>query len=263
MNITQTKKTIGILTKKWGIEKKRFFVKIVNFLDKNTDKKLSFHNGFEFSLINNEPKIRLLHLNFWQPGLSVGTVKNIIKKREGVIISIFKEFRREFVCNYNLNSCNYLFKFNWQNGLWPIQFGLEYQKNSVPKTKIYLSLNADSFPVSKFCNDFNLNYKALKKEFKNKKFDSIAIDFLPSGEYFLKFYPILKENKGLLYRVNQDSKILSLKTWKRFPNGLTVNGVEKSNFMKLPVLIKNIIMKNNLKIYYLCQEKDKRSLYFR
>lgn len=264
----QAKKIINTLSKEWRVKKAKTLLEIVNFLDDNIDRKLSFFNGFEFSFIEGENNIRLLHLNFWKPELLKKESEKILKKREKNIKKIFRQLIKVFNCKYNLNILKSFFEFNQQNGFWPIQFGLEYQKKIQPKIKVYLSLEERSpkikreFSLKKFCQQFNLDYKFLSKLFANKKLETVAIDFLANKGFQFKFYPILKENQGLLYRVNQDSKILSRKTWNRFPNGLTLNEVEK-NFMKLPSLISKIIIENNLKIHYLCQENEKKSIYFR
>jgi len=263
MTDREAKNVINLLCQEWKIKKKDFFFEIINYLDKNIDKKISFSNEFEFSLIEGDSKIRLLHLNFWQPILSFEKIKRIIKKREETITSIFRKLSLAFNCQYNLPLLISFLKFNRVAGFWPIQFGLEYQKKSQPKIKVYLSINKDKFSLKKFCNDFNLNYKILIKEFKDRKFDTIAIDFLSDGEYGFKFYPLTGINNGLLYRVSKNSEFFSVKMWQRFPQGLTVKDIENSNFIILPLFIKNIIAKNKFKIFYLSEENNKRGIYFR
>ena len=263
MTVDQAKKIISLLAREWRIRKKNFLLEIIDFLDKNINKKISFYNGFEFSLIEEEPKIRLLHLDFWQPNLSIQDIKKIIKKRETVIASIFQQLNRKFNSAYNLLLLKSFYRFNQKNGLWPIQFGLEYQNKTKPKIKIYLSVNGGRFSLRNFCKNFNLDYKILDRKFKNKKFDTIAIDFLPNKDYGFKFYPLTAQNKGLLYRTSKESKISSVKNWARFPDGLIVDDKKVVNFIKLPTYLYNLIKDNNFKIHYFCQENDKKSIYFR
>jgi len=263
MTVDQAKKIISLLAREWRIRKKNFLLEIIDFLDKNVDKKTSFSNEFEFSLIENESQIRLLHLNFWPLNLPIQIVKKILKKRKTVIISIFQQLNRKFNSAYNLSLLQSFFRFNEKTGLWPIQFGLEYQNKTKPKIKIYLSVNGGRFSLRNFCKNFNLDYKILDRKFKNKKFDTIAIDFLPNKDYGFKFYPLTAQNKGLLYRTSKESKISSVKNWARFPDGLIIDDKKVVNFIKLPTYLYNLIKDNNFKIHYFCQENDKKSIYFR
>ena len=263
MTVDQAKKIISLLAREWRIRKKNFLLEIIDFLDKNINKKISFYNGFEFSLIEEEPKIRLLHLDFWQPNLSIQDIKKIIKKRETVIASIFQQLNRKFNSAYNLSLLQSFFRFNEKTGLWPIQFGLEYQNKKKPKIKVYLGINKDKFPLKNFCREFCLDYKLLKQRLKNKKFDTVAVDFLPNSDYDFKFYPLITQNKGLLYRANKASKIVSVKTWLRFLDGLSGNDEQVHKFIKLPAWFYRILRENNFKIHYFCKENDKKSIYFR
>jgi len=263
MNKIQTKKIIFKLAKEWRLKKVRPFLAMVDFLDKGTNKKLSFSNEFEFSVVEAERNIRSLHLNFWQSNLSVKKVQEIIVKREGAIISILKLLNRQLRCEFSLPLAKKIFRFNRQSGCWPIQFGLEYSGKSKPKIKIYLSINGDYFHLKKFCDKFELNYEILNKKFKNKKFDTIAIDFSPDNDYCFKFYPLVAINKGLLCRVDKESRVTSVKIWLRFPIGLFIDDERINKFIRLPAPIHKIIKDNNFKIHYLCEENGKKSVYFR
>ena len=263
MTVDQAKKIISLLAREWRIRKKNFLLEIIDFLDKNVDKKTSFSNEFEFSLIENESQIRLLHLNFWPLNLPIQIVKKILKKRKTVIISIFQQLNRKFNSAYNLSLLQSFFRFNEKTGLWLIQFGLEYQNKKKPKIKVYLGINKDKFPLKKFCREFCLDYKLLKQRLKNKKFDTVAVDFLPNSDYDFKFYPLITQNKGLLYRANKASKIVSVKTWLRFLDGLSGNDEQVHKFIKLPAWFYRILRENNFKIHYFCKENDKKSIYFR
>jgi hypothetical protein len=267
MDIVQAKQIINILSNEWKIKNKSFLLKIVDFLDKNNYRKSSFFNKFEFSLVEKEPKIRLLHLWFWQPDLPIQSIKRIIGKRELSITSILKQLSREFKCSYNLSLLRSFFQFNKKTGLWPIQFGLEYQKKSLPKIKVYLSVGEkypkreEEFSCENFFDYFNLNFRNLNNLFKNKKFDAIAIDLLPTNRFLFKLYPCIRKNYGYLYRILPSSVVKSVKTWHRFPQGLLFE--ETSNFFSFPLPLKKFIEENGLKIHYLCNEEDRKSIYFR
>jgi len=263
MTAKQTKQFINVLSKKWEIKNKKFLLEIVDFLDKGIDKKVNFFNGFELSLIEGESKIRLLYLSFWQPNLSSANIKKILKERERTIISIFQQISQKFHSRYNLSLLQIFFQFNKKAGHWPIQFGFECQKNSKPKLKVYLSVNSGDFPWEEFCDKFKLNRGILSKKFKNKKFDTIAIDFSPDKDYCFKFYPLVAIDKGLLYRVDKGSRVTSIKIWLRFPRGLFIDDERINKFIRLPALIYKIIKDNNFKIHYLCEENGRKSIYFR
>ncbi len=264
MDKEKTIALIEILSQKWKIKNKKFFFEIINFLDKNVNKKFSFFNGFEFSFIENQPKVRLLHLDFWYPTLSLSIFKKIIEKREKTIILLFKKFSQKFHCFYSLELLKKFFQFNREEKNFPIQFGFEWNKKSQPRLKVYLSINGINFSLKKFCHEFQLNKLQTQKNFlKNKKFDTIALDFFPHGGYCFKFYPLLTKSKGLLLRINKDSKIISIKKWKRFPKGLEIEDSKVRNFIKLPKYLFTIIKKLDFKVHYLCEENSKKSIYFR
>jgi hypothetical protein len=266
MTTHQAEKFIDFLCQKWGIKDKDFLMETVKYLNQAINKKYSFSDYFEFSLIEGEPKIRLLHLDFCQSNLPIGIIKKNLKKRETAIVFIFRKLNQKFNCHYNLSLLQSFFQFNQESGLWPIQFGLEYQKNSQPKIKVYLSLEEkyskrkERFSLSKFCQKFNLDDRVLSKRLKNRRFDTVAIDFLPAKGYCFKFYPFFR-NKGFLYRVRPFSEIDSQKKWQRFPQGIVAEKIIDK--LKMNTQIKKTIKENKFKIYYLCSEDRKKSIYFR
>jgi len=264
MNVVQAKKLIiNLLKRKSKSKNEKFFLNIADLLDEGVDKKLSFASDFEFSLNNGESNLRLLHLDFCVSGLIIRKVKKIIEKREKIINTVFQKISQKFNCHYNLKTLESFFSFNKKNGPWPIQFGFECQKNSKPKLKVYLSVNGSDFPWEEFCDRFKLNRGILNKKFKNKRFDTVAIDFSSDSGYCFKFYPLIAINKGLLCRVNKNSKIISIKKWRRFPDGLAARDKRISNFIKLPPNLYKIIENNDFKTHYLCEENGKKSVYFR
>lgn len=264
MNENQAKNIFETITGKSNKRKELFGIVGNNLITEDKNRYI-FSSEFEISFIEKEHKARLLHLYFWQPGLVKNEIEKIIKKREKNIKTIFQNISQSFKCQYDNILLNNFFQFNRKNTFYPIQFGLEYQEKSKPKLKVYLSVNAERFPLEKFCGIFNLDYSILEleKKFKNKKFDTVALDFLPDGDYGFKFYPFTGLNKGKLYRVDKNTKITSIKNWLRFPDGLFVNNKKVVNFIKLPTYLYKIIKNNNFKIHYLCEENNKKSIYFR
>ena len=267
MIANHAKKVINILAQEWDIPKRKSLFDIVEFLDKGIEQSGNFCNDFEFSLVEDGLKIRMLHLDFPKVDLNNNELRKNIKKRESRIISIFRKMEEEFYSRYALSQCKLLYKLNNQNLIYPIQFGLECQKNFAPTIKVYLSVGEGFmkqrriFCFQKFSNLFGLNFKKLRELFKNKKFDTVAIDFLPNGDYFFKFYPYIHENQGYLYRILPSSEVISIKTWYRFPDGLLFEDIPEefcfnSMFNKLNKM-------NRYKIHYLCKEADRRSIYFR
>ena len=170
---------------------------------------------------------------------------------------------KEPCSRYYLNLMNSLILFNRSNGRWPIQFGMEYIEKNKLKIKIYLSVNADIFPLKSFCDDFKLKYGVLKKKFKQRSFDTVAIDLLPNGGYFFKFYPINGDNKGMLYRINKKSEFLFSKNWQRFPRGLFLKNAKMYMVGFLPFAIEEFLTENKIRVSYLCKEREVKSVYFR
>lgn len=264
MDNIQAKKIIGILSKAWSLKNKKDLSRIVDFLDKGIDKEVSFYNGFEFSFVENAHQLRLLHLNFWNPDLAINGIRKVIEIREKTVYSIFKQLHKEFSCCYNLPIYQSFCQFNNENGPWPIQFGLAYQEEAKPKIKVYLSLNEQDskrFPLKNFFCYFNLDFQKLNKLFIKKYLDVVAIDFLSNNKYLFKFYPYIRKNQGYLYRILPSSRVTSIKSWNRFPDGLLFEGIPRE-FCFSP-LYKKIIKINGFKAHYLCKEGNKQSVYFR
>ncbi|MEA3464094.1 MAG: hypothetical protein U9R14_03405, partial [Patescibacteria group bacterium] len=180
-------------------------------------------------------------------------------KRKKIILSVFKKLGKEFGANYNTQICDLLLDFNPNHNYWPIQFGFEYTQNTAPRLKVYLSVNSKRFPLKKFCNSFDLDFKLLRPFIAGEKIDAIAIDFLPNNNYFLKIYTISK-NKGKLFRLDNQSQIKSVKQYKHFPAGIDV---DKRFSFKASKKSINFILGNNFKIHYLCSENGRKSIYLR
>lgn len=265
MNKQEVKELISYLNSKKKLDKPDLFFTIADLLSGTGDQKDILQNEFEFSFIDGkDDKIRLLHLLFWKNKIAKNCIKKRILNRGKSILNLLVKIQEKFGCNYDFNLFKKFLNFNKKkNALWPIQFGLEHQNKFKPKIKVYLSINGDKFFLKNFCHNFNLKYKILKKEFKNRKFDTVAIDFLPDGDFRFKFYPIIALNKGKLYRVDKNTNIVSIKNWTRFPDGLLMNNRIVSNFIKLPTFLYEIIRSNNFRIHYLCKENGKKSVYFR
>lgn len=263
MNKREVKELISYLNSKKKPDKPDIFFTIVDLLSGAGDQKDILQNAFEFSLVEKLSSLRLLHLFFWNPKLERKKIFRILAHREATLNKIIQIISRKFECEYNQKAYHTLINFNAKTSKWPLQFGLEYQKKFGVKIKIYLSINSDEIDLKKFCSDLQLDLHLLKKEFQGKKFDTIALDLMADKNYGFKFYVLQKAEKGILYRVSKESKIVSVKKWIRFPQGLSPEVLEKSVFIKLPTFFKKFIHEKRCKIYYACSEGGKRSIYFR
>jgi len=256
MNEKRVKEFIVLLIKKWDsrLPHQKVLEYIIDFLDSKSFKKDIFDNQFEFSLIENKNNIRLLHLLFWKDSASEKSIRNILKHREESIVNIFKEINSRFHKSFNLDFLENFLKFNRKNGLYPVQFSLEYDKEFLKVLKVYLSVNSKSFLLKNFSQYFGFKFSFLEKIFQGKKCDCLAIDFLSDGSYRFKLYSILN-NKGLLHRVELPDKLISIKEYIRFPKGISIKNI--------PFKIDSDIKKFIDKIYYLTKEKGVKSFYFR
>lgn len=263
MTAFQAKQLVNILGRKLKAKEKRILFNAIGLMDKNIDRKLSPVNEFEFSVIANEPKIRFVHLSFWQKGLDSAKLAIVLSKRQEIIKYLARWLGLKFKCIYDFSFCEDFLKFNEENGCWPVQVALEHFPGAKPKIKVYLGINAQEFPLQKFCKHFGLDYRELKGVVGRRRLDTVGLDLLPDGKEIIKFYPLTAPNKGFLYRVNGGLGVSSIKIWLKFPRGLSINDAEKSGFKILPAPIRNFIKKNNLKIRYLCEERGKKSVFFR
>jgi hypothetical protein len=240
-----------------------FFCRLADVLDESRFPKKDFESReFEISFLENSPKLRLLHLEFWQPDKSAERKKEILKLREDNILEIVQMIEKNFDCNYDLKSMEELFGFNRKESSWPIQFGIEFAAGLKPKIKIYLSINGAKFSLKKFCEEFNLK-NSLWLKLKKYKFDTVAMDFSEKRKVAFKFYPFTGKTEGLLLRIGKQSEIISQKVWLRLPGGINMHKMKQLNFMDISRELEDFIVENKLKIRYLCYEADKKSLYFR
>lgn len=258
MNNIKAKNLFCLLAKNKQSNKTKFFLKIIDFLYLNNNQNKSIANEFEFSFVEKKLSIRILHLNFPKPSMLLSEEA----KRKKMILSLFKKIGREFETSYNTQICNSLFDFNRNYGCWPIQFGFEHIQDIAPKLKVYLSINSKHFSIKKFCDFFKLSSKSLSPLFVGKKFDAIAIDFLPNNNYFIKIYTISR-NKGKLFRIDDKSQVKSIKQYWRFPAGIDINKIDKKFVFRIDEKVVNFIVKNDSKIHYFCVEGKRKSIYLR
>lgn len=256
MNEKKAKDFIGLSVEKWHLQlpHREVLEYIIDLLDVGDFKENILDNQFEFSLVEKKDNIRLLHLLFWKDSTSSKDIEKILKRRNENITEIFKEINNRFHKSFNLNFLENFLDFNKNNGLYPVQFGLEYDKEFLGVLKIYLSINSKLFPLKEFSQYFGFNLVFLEKIFKNREYDCIAVDFLGNGSYYFKLYSILN-NKGLLHRIELPNKTVSTKEYLRFPKGLTA----KNASFKVNGDFKKFINR----IYYLTKEKGVKSFYFR
>lgn len=282
MNIPQAKQFINLIMNKWLIDKwlmneyQKFNLKsrmsylmilknLIDFLIKknNISKKYIFDNTFEFSLLENSDNIRMLHLLFWKDKISQRNKEIFIKNRQDSIIEIFRYVNKKFHREYDIGILKKLFAFNQKYGPYPVQFGLEYNKDLLFTTlKVYLSITFQKFTLEKFGKLFGFSRDFLKKIFQNRQYDSIAIDFLGNGDYKFKFYAI-SDNQGFLYRIERPARIISIKNYIKMPGGILLNKIPSAFTFEIDKNIKKFIKQQGLKIHYLAKENDVRSFYFR
>ncbi len=242
-----------------------FLLEIIEMLDANSFSNAEFtFRGFESSFVESKPNVRLLHLEFPKIGLGKAKKIKISRMREQKIVNVMSAMEAYFGCKYNLNLCQKIFKFNKKNGTFPIQIGLEFERNQKPKIKIYLSVNSAAFSLGLFLRVSEVdNQLDITRRFENSKFDTVAVDFLPGSEFSLKLYPLTAENRGLLVRISREGKIFSRKAWVRFPGGLSAENFAGNEFFNFNLLLHDYIKQAKLKVFYLCLEGSRKSLYFR
>ncbi len=248
-----------------GNDERDFFLEVIDALDTEVFDAGTFRSrGFEGSFVEGSPKIRLLHLEFPMDSFETSEIQNIRKCREDMIIGILRMAEQRFSCRYDVDFCETFFAFNTGNGAFPVQVGMEYESGiDGPRLKVYLSINAGPFPLEAFCALSGIDNADTIRFLQGKRFDTVAVDFLPNGKVAIKFYPLISENKGLLLRISYDGSMSSKKSWIRFPQGIDVGNVSKSGFFDVPLFLRDHIGKSRMKVHYICLENGKRSIYFR
>lgn len=260
-------KFINLVIGKWGNRAAHKFLLggVIRFFDeKQSGSKYIFDNDFEISLVENKNNIRMLHLLFLNDETPLQNAKAILEKRQKSIVEFFKNINEKFIREYNLQFLEKFFDFNRRCGLFPIQFGLDYNRESLfLRLKVYLSIIEQNFSLKKFSENFHFNYTFLRKIFWKRQYDSVAVDFFKNGDYQFKFYAI-SGGRGALYRVNPPDKIFSVKHYIRIPEGIFMKEIpDKFKKFKIDKNLKNFIKTNKLKIHYLAEEDNKKSFYFR
>ena len=266
MNSRLAKNYIELIIHKWpnNLAHKKLLFSIIDILSIDRFKsKYIFDSDFEFSLLENNDNIRMLHLLFWKDKISQRNINIFIKNRQEGIIEIFKNINENFHREYNIEILKFFFAFNQKYCFYPVQFSLEYNRDLLfTILKVYLSITFQKFPLEKFTKLFGFRYNFLKKIFHNKQYDAIAIDFLENGDYKFKFYAI-SNNHGFLYRVERPFKIISIKNYIRIPEGIPLSKIPLVFAFKIDKNIKKFIKRQGFKIHYLAKEKNVKSCYFR
>lgn len=266
MNASETNDLIGnrSVSGDIGDDAKAFFSEVIDTLDGGGFETGNFHGrGFEGSFVEGAPKVRLLHLEFPAKSSGKSEIRKMRSRREVVVIDILRKGGERFSCRYDIGFCEKFFAFNEGNGAFPVQVGLECEASGKPRIKAYLSVNADDFPLEEFCALADIGNVDTIRFLKDKRFDTVAVDFLPDGRVAVKFYPLISENKGLLVRISDDGSMYSKKSWIRFPQGIDIGNVSKSGFFDVPLSLRDHMAGNGLKVHYLCLENGKGSVYFR
>ncbi|MCX5696214.1 MAG: hypothetical protein NTW18_06145 [Candidatus Omnitrophica bacterium] len=254
MQGAQVQNLILSLTKKWDIYSSLDLNKITKMLwSSSLGGSSGGLNTFESSLVSSERAIRLLHLNFYKPGLPYNKIRVLRKKRIESIASIISYVNKESGFRFNLNILKDLTS-SMDDTSWPVQFGYTLKKNKPPVMKIYLSVISDNaqcgYLMERLCALLGLSWLKLKNNFLDTQFDAIGIDFLHNGCCRLKIYTILRpafnlsdiprayrkyqnskdiylghylavigkiplRHIGFLYRIDKTSRIESVKIWAR------------------------------------------------
>lgn len=247
-----------------GDDERSFFLEVVDVLDMGYSGSDDFHiREFEYSFVESEPMIRLLHLEFPKEEAGKKRLREIRERREAVIADILSMAERNFGCRYDADSCRKMLAFNAGNGSFPVQVGMECRTGGRPKVKVYLSVNAGRFPVKAFCLSMGIDGGRVTRSLGDRPLDAVAVDFLPGGGISIKLYPLTAENKGLLMRISTDGTVLSRKSWARLPFGLDIGSVSKNGFFDVPLSLRADTERHALRVSYLCLENGKRSVYFR
>ena len=264
MTLKEAKSAIQFFTKTWRVDGKNNMLWVADKLGAKNGNQDAGEQNFEFSLVEGAKSIKMLHLLFWREETAFYKKDAILKKRERSIFSVFQKTEKWSGLPYDKKTLHGLFSFNRKFGPWPIQCAVEKMRGKPMKIKVYLSVNGEEFPLKRFCRVFGLSSaSALAAVFKNKNFDTVAADFLPSGDVAFKFYPLHAAHRGYLCRVDESSRVDCSKKWRRFPGGILMPDFKKLEFMKISPKIRAFILKNNFKIHYLCSEAGKKSIYFR
>ncbi len=298
MNNSQAKQLIGLLSQRWGFNPNKLIFEIIDELERGSELKSNLYNGFEFSLVSGQKKIRILHLNFLKEFLSLAQKEKLRKKRIDCIAKIF--------VSLNNSSCKFNDKIKpilsiAKSHSWMVQFGIDLAQSKIERVKIYftspdgLKLQRKKVQelIKKLSCILNLKADKLEKTFKNKDFDTVGIDFLPRGECFLKIYPLickglpnpkevgkvyqpvlsalrnmLVKETGMLCRISPSSDISSTKLWFRLKESVAPKrlNILKQNFPKQKLWLKEsfkIIKDVEAKISYFALENRNLGIYFR
>lgn len=271
MNSFQAKEVVGLMARQFCVSRPEIICSVIDFLSADSGNHAVYFDGFEFSLVENEEKIRLLHLHFLEAGLPLRMVKNTIESRQARVNALCVKLRRIFGGNYDISLLRLLFEFNMAQGPWPVQVGLEFQGRTRPKLKVYLSLDGRNpdikkeFSLEKFCGMFGLDPARLKKIFDNSSFDALAVDLLPDGRRFFKFYPYIEEKNGCisgyLYRFYASSRLHSTKLWYNFPQGFISNDLLREVTFRNRFI--GYLKDSQFRVHYLTEENNIKGLYFR
>ncbi len=257
MNDRQSGKFIKVLEKAYGAKDCGLIFSKMTGLNEGSSDGIFFRE-FEFSLVEDNPSIRILHLEFYDPNVGKNKIGELIEKRKNKILN-FLDFLAAVSFNYDKKNCAKFFDFN-QHGTWPIQVGIELGEKI--KAKIYLSINNDKFDLEKFCQALDLNYGKIRGPLAHRKLDTVAIDLTGDGGFQIKIYPMEKPSQGWLWRLSKDGSVASEKRWIRLSKGLLLDKKELG-FIDLPETVKDAIIENKLKISYFCSENKARSIYVR
>lgn len=263
MNKALAKQFIGLLARKSAVGNCKLLPKAADLLDDACRAAGGASSEYEFSLVEGIPSIRMLHLSFWKRGRTARAVEKLLLKREEALLSAVSFLGGRSGAGYDLSFLRSFFSFNRETGSWPVQFGAECADAAKPVLKAYLSVNGTAFPLDKFCGVTGLDHVILAKQIGKAGFDSVGVDLLPDGRHSVKLYPRRGADAGLLCRIGPDSKIVSVKGWRKFPLGLPASRLAGGGFMAMPAGAAAFLVRNDRMISYVCAENGRKSVYFR
>ncbi len=251
MNLKKAKYLIALLSVKWGIPGSDFLMDLLTGLWMSGDGR----QEFEFSFIEGEERIRFNHLYLQE----YNEENNFFAERIKKISLAMKMISQENKVKVEKDILSKLLFFVGRNRCFPLQFGLACDVTGNIKIKLYLGINGKDFPLDLFLD--TLGFKLENN--REVKLDAIALDFVPNGEAALKLYPLSMKDNGTLLRFTKEGKIVSRKAWCRIPGGIEMEKFMRKKFIAVPIFLEKDIIKNKMKVSYLCTENGKKSFYFR
>ncbi len=260
MDVTQAKGVVDMLSTTWNIPNADFVAGLFGELWMPSVRG-NVVQAFEFSFLEDTEMIRVNHLYFADMGEKHSDA--VRRERKEKIISVVRTVGQKYSMKFDECSFGNVLAFSDSDDRFPLQFGLEYGRNERLRIKLYFSIDGLSFPSQSFCDTIGLGYGESVEAYAENGFDTVAVDFLPDGKTRLKVYPLSSRHSGTLLRFSESGVVVSKKVWQRIPEGVNARQFLESGFLSVPDILGKYMVENRLRISYLCEERGKRSVYFR